>query len=142
MQALYRSLSLVLVVGTFSQAQSDFDLKKHYRKSEHMVPMRDGVRLFTSVYVPLDTTRFYPIMFVRTPYSVAPYGVDKYRTTLGPSKLFDRQGYIFVHQDIRGKFMSEGKYEYHAPIRPEENGTKPVDHSTDTYDTIEWLIKN
>ncbi|MEX1140495.1 MAG: CocE/NonD family hydrolase [Bacteroidota bacterium] len=142
MQIFSRSVYLVVFVVAFGQAQPDFDVKKHYRKSEHMVLMRDGVRLFTAVYIPLDTARTYPIMFLRTPYSVAPYGVDKYRATLGPSKLFDRQGYIFVHQDIRGKFMSEGKYEYHAPIRPEADGTKPVDHSTDTYDTIEWLIKN
>jgi hypothetical protein len=142
MRALYRSSSFLLVVVAFAQAQSGYDVKEHYRKSEHMIQMRDGARLYTAVYVPRDTTRTYPFMFLRTPYSVAPYGADKYRTTLGPSKLFDRQGYIFVHQDIRGKFMSEGTYEYHAPIRPEVNGTKPVDHSTDTYDTIEWLIRN
>lgn len=142
MHAFRRLVSPLVLLVALAQAQSGYDVKSHYRKSEHMVPMRDGVRLFTAVYVPLDTTRTYPIMFLRTPYSVAPYGVDKYRTTLGPSTLFDRQGYIFVHQDIRGKFMSEGSYQYHAPIRPETGGTKPVDHSTDTYDTIEWLLKN
>lgn len=142
MHAFGRFIPLVVFVVALGQAQPRYDVKSHYRKSEHMVPMRDGVRLFTAVYAPLDTTRTYPIMYLRTPYSVAPYGVDKYRATLGPSKLFDQQGYIFVHQDIRGKFMSEGTYEYHAPIRPGTGGSKPVDHSTDTYDTIEWLLKN
>lgn len=131
----------VLVVGVLA-AQDSFDLKAHYTKTEVMIPMRDGVRLFTAIYTPKDTTQLYPIMFNRTPYSVSPYGPDTFRTVLGPSKLFDREGFIFVYQDIRGKFRSEGVYQYHAPILPVKKTDKDVDHSTDTYDTIDWLIKN
>lgn len=142
-----RSFSVVSLLVMFLlpqnvQAQGDFDVRQHYVKHEYMVPMRDGVKLFTAVYVPKDTSKQYPIMMMRTPYSVGPYGADKYRATLGPSKLFDRDGYIFVHQDIRGKFMSEGRYAYHAPIKREKKTNKDTDHSTDTYDTIEWLLAN
>ena len=72
--------------------------------------MRDGKRLFTSIYVPKDTSRSYPFLMTRTPYSVAPYGVDQFRTRLGPSEAFDRAGYIFVFQDVRGRYLSEGDF--------------------------------
>src|SRR2546421_10723481 len=77
-------------------------IKSHYTKSEVMIPMRDGVKLFTSIYAPKDTKQKYPIMFDRTCYSVAPYGPDKFRNSLGPDELFAREGYIFVYQDVRG----------------------------------------
>ena len=88
----------------------DFDVKEHYTKYEYRIPMRDGVRLFTAVYVPKDFSRTYPFLINRTPYSVSPYGVDQYRTQLGPSPDFDKAGYIFVMQDVRGRFMSEGEF--------------------------------
>jgi predicted acyl esterase len=72
--------------------------------------MRDGVRLFTSVYVPKDTSQKYPILIQRTPYSVAPYGVDNYRTFLGPSDAFTKEGFIVVYQDVRGRYQSEGEF--------------------------------
>ncbi|HWP82022.1 MAG TPA: CocE/NonD family hydrolase [Bacteroidota bacterium] len=133
-------LSLFLVI-TMLSSQEQFDVKAHYIKKEVMIPMRDGVRLFTAIYIPKDTTRLYPIMVNRTPYSVSPYGEENFRPVLGPSQWFDRDGFIFVHQDIRGKFKSEGVYLYHSPIVPKKSN-KDVDHSTDTYDTIDWLIKN
>src|SRR5215470_5825848 len=83
-------------------------VKARYTKFEYRIPMRDGKRLFTSIYVPKDTSHTYPFLMVRTPYSVSPYGVDHYRKSIGPSDEFQRAGYIFVYQDVRGRFMSEG----------------------------------
>src|SRR5262249_41612685 len=79
-------------------------VKAHYTKYEYRVPMRDGKRLFTAVYVPKDQEQHYPILLNRTPYSVRPYGVDQYRSDLGPSPLFGKAGYIFVYQDVRGRW--------------------------------------
>jgi len=112
-----------------------------YTKYEYMVPMRDGARLFTSIYVPKDTAQKYPFLITRTPYNVAPYGVDQYRAALGPSDHFQKEGFIFVYQDARGRYMSEGEFQQVRPFNPGK-GPKEVDESTDTYDTIEWLLKN
>jgi len=117
-------------------------IRLHYTKHEHMVPMRDGVKLMTSVFVPKDTTKQYPFLIKRTPYSVRPYGEDKYPSKLGPSELFVKANYIFVNQDVRGRFASEGDFVHVTPHV--SNKTKPsdIDESADTYDTIEWLLKN
>jgi putative CocE/NonD family hydrolase len=104
--------------------------------------MRDGVRLFTSIYAPKDDARTYPFLLTRTPYSVGPYGVDNYRTTVGPSDQFEKEGFIFVYQDARGRYMSEGEFRQVRPFIAQKRGPKDVDESTDTYDTIEWLLKN
>ena len=122
-------------------AQTDAEVKAHYTKSEHQIPMRDGVKLFTSVYSPKDKSQTYPIMLNRTPYSVSPYGLEEYRTDVGPSELFQKEKYIFVYQDVRGRFMSEGEFVNVRPHNPKKSGQQ-IDESTDTYDTIEWLIKN
>jgi uncharacterized protein len=116
-------------------------IKGHYTKREVMIPMRDGVKLFTSIYEPKDTKQKYPFMFDRTCYSVAPYGPDKFRTSLGPDDLFAREGYIFVYQDVRGRYMSEGDYEDVRPYIPNKKGNQ-IDETTDTYDTVDWLVKN
>ena len=103
--------------------------------------MRDGVKLFTSIYIPKDKTQLYPILLNRTPYTVQPYGPE-FKESLGPSALFAREGYIFAYQDVRGRWMSEGEF---VDVRPHiEKKTKQtdIDESTDTYDTIEWLLKN
>jgi hypothetical protein len=115
-------------------------VRAHYTKYEYMVPMRDGARLFTAVYVPKDTSRKYPFLLTRTPYSVAPYGVDHYPARLGPSEHFQKEGFIFVAQDARGRYMSEGEFQQVRPFVPDK-GPKDIDESTDTYDTIEWLLK-
>jgi hypothetical protein len=105
--------------------------------------MRDGVKLFTSVYVPNDAKpdRSYPILLLRTPYSVGPYGIDLYKGTLGPSVEFEKSGYIFAFQDVRGRYMSEGEFVNMRPHIDRKQGTQ-FDESSDTFDTIEWLIKN
>lgn len=117
-------------------------VRENYTKIERMIPMRDGVKLFTSIYMPKNASQKYPIMLDRTPYSVAPYGEDKYKTSLGPSMLFARDGYIIVYQDVRGKYMSEGNFVAVKPYMPNKKKKTDVDESTDTYDTIDWLIKN
>jgi putative CocE/NonD family hydrolase len=119
-------------------------VRENYSKYEHRIPMRDGVKLFTSVYVPKDVAdegRSYPILLQRTPYNVAPYGVDKFRSSVGPSNLFAREKFIFVYQDVRGRFMSEGDFTIVRPHKPAK-GPKETDESTDCYDTIEWLVRN
>ncbi len=122
--------------------QPESYIRLHYTKHEYMVPMRDGVKLMTSVFVPNDSTKTYPMLMKRTPYNVGPYGEDKYPAKLGPSELFIKAGYIFVNQDVRGRFASEGEFKQVTPHLP--NKTKPtdVDESSDTYDTIDWLLKN
>ena len=87
-----------------------------YTKYEYMVPMRDGVRLFTSVYAPKDASQRYPFLITRTPYSVSPYGVDHYPAPLGPSEHFEKEGFIFVYQDARGRYMSEGEFQQVRPF--------------------------
>jgi putative CocE/NonD family hydrolase len=117
-------------------------VKAHYTKYEYRIPMRDGVRLATAVYAPKDTSRTYPVMLTRTPYSLQPYGPDRYRESLGPSELFAKSGYIFVYQDVRGRWMSEGEFQHLRPHKPVKSGPRDTDESTDTYDTIDWLLKN
>jgi len=137
--------SLVLVTGIFAQNRPDapeFDVKEHYTKYEFRIPMRDGVHLFTSVYVPKDSSKKYPFLIDRTPYSVAPYGVDQYRNQLGPSPDFDKAGYIFVFQDVRGRYMSEGTFVEMRPHIDNKKSKQDVDDASDLYDTIDWLLKN
>jgi len=128
-----------------SAADREAAVRAAYTKFEYRIPMRDGVKLFTSAYVPKDVFsdgRSYPILMTRTPYSVAPYGVDKYRAGLGPSELFEHEKFILVYQDVRGRYMSEGEYVVNRPHKPVKSGATDTDESTDTYDTVEWLIKN
>src|SRR5260221_503512 len=129
--------------GCGQAAQRDLAdyIRSHYIKREVMIRMRDGVKLFTQIYEPKDAKQKYPMMFDRTCYSVAPYGVDKFRTSLGPDDLFAREGYIFVYQDVRGRYMSEGEYEDVRPYIPNKKGNQ-IDETSDTYDTVDWLIKN
>ncbi|MFN2399386.1 MAG: CocE/NonD family hydrolase [Gemmatimonadaceae bacterium] len=122
--------------------EAAFDVKQRYLKRDYMVPMRDGVDLFTIIYTPRDTTRSYPIILFRTPYSIRPYEPDAYREVLGPSQEFDRDGYIFVFQDVRGKFRSAGDFEVMRPFKRVKQTPNDVDESSDTYDTIDWLLKH
>jgi putative CocE/NonD family hydrolase len=120
-------------------------IRENYTKFEYRVAMRDGAKLFTSVYVPKDVFtdgRTYPIMMQRTGYNVAPYGLDLYRTSLGPSELFEREKFIFVYQDVRGRYMSDGDFITIRPQKPVKKGPKDTDESTDTYDTVDWLVKH
>jgi putative CocE/NonD family hydrolase len=121
-------------------AQGLAEVKERYTKYEYRIPMRDGKRLFAAVYVPKDDSRTYPILLTRTPYNVKPYGVDQYKDNLGPSPHFAKAGYIFAYQDVRGRWMSEGEFVNMRPHNPDK-GAKDFDESSDTYDTIEFLLK-
>lgn len=128
--------------AVMADERSDY-VRMHYTKYEAKIPMRDGKRLFTAIYVPNDAKldRSYPILMQRTPYSVGPYGVDQYKNVLGPSPEFEKSGYIFVFQDVRGRYMSEGEFVNMRPHIEGKSGTQ-IDESSDTYDTIEWLLAN
>jgi uncharacterized protein len=134
-------LLAILVSPAHLLAQGLEFVKAHYTKFEYRIPMRDGVKLFTSVYAPKDDAQAYPIMLKRTPYNVKPYGADQYPADLGPSPEFAKAGYIFVYQDVRGRWMSEGEFEHMRPHVAGKTG-KTVDESSDTFDTIDWLIKH
>jgi putative CocE/NonD family hydrolase len=137
-----------------TRAQDSLFVRQHYRKVEQLVPMRDGVQLATILYVPLDASAAqpYPFLIERTPYSAGPRGADNYPTRgPGPSRELSQEQYIFVYQDVRGRYLSEGQFEEMTPALPSAAGkttrpatgpTAPHDESTDTYDTIEWLLKN
>jgi hypothetical protein len=152
-RGLARSLAIAGIVGASllssaqqPQAPAEDFVKAHYTKYEFRVPMRDGKRLFTAVYVP-KATAFedhgpYPFLMDRTPYSVGPYGEDNYPQHVGPSDEFEKGGYIFVYQDVRGRFMSEGTFVEMTPHIDEKKSPRDVDDASDTYDTIEFLLKN
>lgn len=133
---------LLFPVWLFAQEFSDTAyVRLHYVKHEYRIPMRDGVRLFTAVYEPRDTSRTYPFLINRTCYSVAPYGPDAYPGLLGPSPEFEREGFIFVYQDVRGKHRSEGHWEEIQPFIPHKQAGE-TDEASDTYDTMDWLLKH
>jgi hypothetical protein len=137
----------LLVAGAGAQqppqeAPKEDYVKAHYTKYEYRIPMRDGKRLFTSVYIPKDASQPYPILIDRTPYSVSPYGEDQYRKQIGPSDEFEKAGYIIVYQDVRGRYMSEGDFLEMRPHIDIKKSSKDVDDSSDMYDTIEFLLKH
>ena len=130
-----------------SEAQQDqqaiAEIREHYTKHEYRIAMRDGAKLFTAVYIPKDASpaKTFPFLIERTPYSVAPYGADNYPKRLGPAPGFMKDGFIFVYQDVRGRYQSDGTFIEMTPHK-DKKGPQDVDESTDTYDTVEWLVKN
>ncbi len=141
-----KSLNLLfsfLIIVTSSFAQNSY-VKDNYKKTETYIAMRDGTKLFTIIYAPKDasTEKKYPMLMQRTCYSIAPYGTEKYPNRLGPSNLIMKEGYIFVYQDVRGRYKSEGVFTNMTPQIENKQSKTDVDESTDTYDTIDWLVKN
>jgi uncharacterized protein len=146
--------TIVMAAPVHAQNDPPFRIKDHYTRSAHKIPMRDGVHLYTIVYAPKDATQKYPMLMMRTPYGIHPYEEDKYRFGLGPNKYFAKESYIFVYQDVRGRYLSEGTYANMRPQLPSPptplpggegrtvRGPKDIDESTDTFDTIDWLVKN
>ncbi|MHC1763232.1 MAG: CocE/NonD family hydrolase [Verrucomicrobiia bacterium] len=116
-------------------------LPENYTKYEHRIPMRDGVRLFTRVYVPKDSSQAWPILLTRTPYSLRPYGSDNYTDPSGSFRTLAEDKFILVNQDVRGRYGSEGEFVHVRPVNPSK-GPKDIDETTDAYDTIDWLVKN
>jgi putative CocE/NonD family hydrolase len=141
-------ISIVLLLWsllTFAQNAALPDtgwVRNNYIKTEQYISMRDGVKLFTAIYTPRDSSQTYPILMQRTPYSIRPYGVNSYRRSLGPNAHLMREKYIFVYQDARGRYKSEGTFREMTPAIASKKSKKDVDESSDTYDTIEWLLKH
>jgi hypothetical protein len=133
-------LFFILFLGFTGYSQKDY-IKNNFTKAEYDIPMRDGIKLHTTVYTPKDGTKDYPILMKRTPYSSKPYGEANYPKRLGPNPLLMKDGYIFVYQDVRGRWMSEGVYDNMRPYIADKK-VDEVDEASDTYDTIEWLINN
>jgi predicted acyl esterase len=106
---IFRLYWLILVFPMACTAQ-DY-VKSNFDKQEVYIPMRDGKRLYTVIYTPKDHTRSYPFLMERTPYSAAPYGDSAFRGSLGPNRRLMHDGYIFVYQDVRGRYMSEGDFQ-------------------------------
>ncbi len=135
----------LLVVHFYLSAQDDARdsafIRDNFTKREVMIPMRDGARLFTAIYTPKDRSRTYPMLLCRTPYSCSPYGTGTFKTRFQNMTLA-RSGYIFVFQDVRGRYLSEGNFEDIRPFMPNKKSAKDTDEATDTYDTAEWLQKN
>ena len=134
-------LLLLLCLPSTAQEKSEAEehkawIRANYSKFEYRIPMRDGKRLFTTVYRPNWSREEFPVILQRTPYSAGPYGASKYRRSLGPYSAFDKEGFIFVFQDVRGRFLSEGEF---VNMRPQADA---INESTDTYDTIEWVVNN
>ena len=137
--------------ATFAQSDAKPDDKKevdqayireHYTKYEYRIAMRDGVKLFTAVYAPKDASTAYPILLSRTPYNCKPYGVDQYPTMpRGQLANYAKEKFIFVYQDVRGRFGSEGVFSHIRPHNPNKSASD-IDESTDSYDTIDWLVKH
>lgn len=115
-------------------------LDEHYNKFELRIPMRDGVRLFTAIYTPKSLETNLPIWMLRTPYGIRPYGSDTMRDAGWALRNYAREQFIFALQDVRGRNGSEGQYTHMRPILPGKPGPTETDESTDTWDTIEWLI--
>ncbi|SOC80437.1 hypothetical protein SAMN06296241_1987 [Salinimicrobium sediminis] len=131
---------LVSSIG-FAQTANEFKVEDHYNKREVEISMRDGIKLHTTIYSPKDTSKKYPILMTRTPYSARPYGEDQFRSLIGPNRHLMEEGNIFVYQDVRGRWMSEGVYDNMRAYIPNKK-KKQVDEASDTYDTVDWLVKN
>jgi len=135
-------LWLLLPLAAIAQNADSVWIVSNYTKQEVMIPMRDGVRLFTAIYTPKDRSEKHPILINRTPYTAAPYGEGLFRNFWANHyKEYLKEGYIMVIQDVRGRWMSEGKFEDVRPFNPDKK-KKDIDEASDTYDTIDWLIKN
>lgn len=133
---------LTLPLAAFSQNADSAWLMNNYTKKEVSIPMRDGIKLFTSIYIPKDQTEKHPILLTRTPYSVWPYGKSFRAYWRSYMMRYCKENYIMVNQDVRGKYMSEGSFEVVRPFNPDKKTAADIDEASDSYDTIDWLIKN
>lgn len=139
-------LVFALLIGVqiaYSQYDDSAYLAENYVKTEAYIPMRDGVKLYTIIYSPKDQSTTYPIILNRTPYSIPPYGDEMgfvFRRGLHPGFL--REKFIFVFQDLRGRFMSEGEFVHMRPFIENKTTQDQIDESSDAYDTMDWLVKN
>lgn len=135
---------LLIQISLFSQDINEAWVKEHYIKKEYRITMRDGVKLFTAVYMPKDAKEKHPFLMTRTPYSCAPYGEEKFQARLWEFhwREYVKEGYIFVFQDVRGRWMSEGEFVDVRPFNPNKKKKTDIDEASDTYDAVDWLVKN
>lgn len=137
------SISLFFIGAVlFAQDNKANFVSENYTKKEVHIKMRDGAELFTSIYTPKDVSKKYPIIMQRTPYNSGPYGEGQLKRSISPSETMMKEGYIVVYQDVRGRFMSDGLYDNMRGFIPNKKGKKDTDEASDTYDTIDWLVKN
>ena len=129
---------LLLLSGAWAKADDSGGFEANYTKREVRIPMRDGVSLFTDVYTPKEPGQ-YPILLRRTPYNLKPYTVDAGGNP-GFGDGLVREKFIFVRQDVRGRFASEGTFVDVRPHKPVKAGPKDTDESTDTWDTIDLSL--
>ncbi len=143
MKNLLKSILFLLPFSAFAQNPDSAWIVNNYTKKEVYIPMRDGVKLFTVVYTPKDKSEKHPVMLVRTPYSCAPYGEGKFAAMWNsPRKYFLKGNYIYVQQDVRGRWMSEGNFVDVRPYNPNKKSSTDIDEASDSYDTIDWIVKN
>ena len=137
------SISLLFIgVILFAQDKAVNYVADNYTKKEVHIKMRDGAELFTAIYTPKDVSKKYPIIMQRTPYNSGPYGEGQFKRSISPSETMMKEGYIVVYQDVRGRFMSDGLYDNMRGFIPNKKGKSAIDEASDTYDTIDWLVKN
>ncbi len=142
MKKITQIFSLLFLLTGISMFARDLEyVKANYDKKEVMIEMRDGIKLHTTIYAPKDKSKKYPILMSRTPYSCQPYGENAFKNRIGPNEFMVKEGNIFVQQDVRGRWNSEGVYDNMRPFIPNKKGDQ-TDEVSDTYDTIEWLINN
>ncbi len=141
MKKLIACICCFAATASFAQHQNSF-VKDNYTKIDTSITMRDGIKLYTVIYVPKDEFQPYPFLMERTPYSAGPYGIDNYPREVGPNAALMKEKYIFVNQDVRGRYMSEGINLEVTPYIADKKTKKNVDESSDTYDTVDWLVKN
>jgi len=143
-----KTLSLILLLNIpyiflNSQNADSTWIVNNYTKMERQITMRDGIKLFTSIYVPKDNSENHPFLITRTPYSCAPYGENQWKDYWNSYlKYYLKEGYIMVTQDVRGRWMSEGDFVNVRPFNPDKKSVKDIDEASDTYDAIDWLVKN
>src|SRR5678810_1330790 len=141
MKSVFCYIFLCLSFSAATQENNDVFIKKSYTKKEVYITMRDGIKLFTAIYTPNDTAT-YPILIERTPYSCSPYGENNFPGRLGPNGDLMKGKYIFVYQDVRGRYKSQGDFKEMTPAIDNKKTNADIDESSDTYDTIEWLLKH
>lgn len=141
MKKILLLLAIVGCVNASAQTDKNF-VKDNFNKIDTVIKMRDGKKLYTVIYLPKDAAEKYPFLLERTPYSAGPYGDTNYARRVGPNPTLMKEKYIFVYQDVRGRYMSEGTNLEVTPYIPNKKSSKDVDESSDTFDTIEWLLKN
>ena len=137
--SLFLCLNFIII---HAQEKKNNYVSENYTKKEVYIKMRDGAELFTSIYSPKDISKKYPIIMERTPYDCAPYGPDKFNEKIAPNETMMKEGYIVVYQDVRGRYMSDGLYDNMRGFIPNKKNNKEIDEASDTYDTIDWLVKN